>query len=68
MAASSGDDVPAQLAALLGREAVRIRKTDENPPRISIIDVVEAITGQAKNNAGKTLERIKESYPKVSPN
>ena len=68
MAASSGDDVPAQLAALLGREAVRIRKTDENPPRISIIDVVEAITGQAKNNAGKTLERIKESYPEVSPN
>ena len=49
MAASSGDDAPAQLAALLGREAVRIRKTDENPPRISIIDVVEAITGQARN-------------------
>ena len=39
MAASSGDDVPTQLAALLGREIFRIRKTDETPPRVSIIDV-----------------------------
>ena len=68
MAASLGDEVPTQLAALLGREAVRIRKTDEMPPRISVIDVVEAITGQAKHNAGKTLDRIKASYPEVSPN
>ena len=28
MAASSGDDTPAQLAALLGKEVVQIRKTD----------------------------------------
>ena len=44
MASSSGDDVPTQLAALLGREVVSIRKTSETPPRISVIDVVEAIT------------------------
>ena len=44
MAASSGHDVPTQLAALLGREVVNIRKTSETPPRISVIDVVEAIT------------------------
>ena len=68
MAASSGEDIPAQLAALLGREVVNIRKTSETPPRISVIDVVEAITGQAKNNAGKTLELIKESHPEVYPN
>ena len=68
MAASSGDDVPTQLAALLGREVVHIRKTNETPPRISVIDVVEAITGQVKSNAGKTLERVKESHPDVYPN
>ena len=33
-----------------------------------MIDVVEAITGQVKSNAGKTLERIKESHPEVYPN
>ena len=54
MAASSRDDIPRQLAALLGRESVcQIRKTDTVPPRISVIDVVEAITGQVKSNAGK---------------
>ena len=69
MAASSGDDILAQLAALLGRESVcQIRKTDTVPPRISVIDVVEAITGQVKSNAGKTLERVKESHPEVYPN
>ena len=30
--------------------------------------MVEAITGQVKNNAGQTLERIKETHPEVSPN
>ena len=33
-----------------------------------MIDVVEAITGQVKSNAGKTLERVKESHPEVYPN
>jgi hypothetical protein len=69
MAASSRDDIPRQLAALLGRESVcQIRRTDTVPSRISVIDVVEAITGQVKSNAGKTLERIKESHPEVYPN
>ena len=57
-----------QLAALLGRAVVNIRKTSETPPRISVIDVVEAITGQVKSNAGKTLERVKERHPEVYPN
>ena len=60
--------VQQQLGALLGREVKQLRTTEEEPPRISVIDVVEAITGQAKNNAGKTLDRIKESYSEVSPN
>ena len=68
MAASSGDGIPTQLAALLGRRTVQIRKTKESPPRISVIDVVEAITGKVKSNAGKTLERVKESHHEVYHN
>ena len=39
MGASSGDETPAQLAALLGYPAKQIRITDEGPPRISVIDL-----------------------------
>ena len=45
MAAPSGDDLPMQLAALLGRDTVQNRKANEDPPRISIIDVAVAISG-----------------------
>ena len=68
MAASSGDDVPTQLAALLGRELVQIRKTSETPPRISAVDVVEAITGKTKNNARNSLDCVKNRYPEVARN
>ena len=68
MAASSGDDVPTQLAALLGREIFPIRKTDETPPRISAVDVVEAITGKTKSNARNSLDCVKERYPEVPRN
>jgi hypothetical protein len=43
MAVFSADDIPTQLAKLLGRKAVQIRKTDEYPPQISMIDVVVAL-------------------------
>ena len=53
MAASSADDIPTQLAALLGKKkVVQIRKTDENPPRISII---ATINGKDKNHAAEDL-------------
>ena len=45
MAVSSADDIPNQLAALLGIQTVRIGKTDEVPPRMSVIDVAIAVTG-----------------------
>ena len=47
----TGADVRAQLAALLGKEEtdiVNIRRTNEDPPAISVIDVVQVITGIAK--------------------
>ena len=65
MAASSGDDIPAQLAALLGREMVQIRKTADDPPRVSVIDVVQALSGMTKSNAGHYVDRLKEAHPEV---
>ena len=65
MAAASGDDVPTQLAALLGRATVRIRKTDEAPPRISVIDVVQAMTGKDARHAAQEVRTLCSRYPEV---
>ena len=65
MTASSGDDVPTQLAALLGRATVRIRKTDEAPPRISVIDVVQAMTGNCARHAAQEVRTLCSRYPEV---
>ena len=68
MAASSGDDVPTQLAALLGRGTVQIRMTNETPPRISIIDVATAITGKTHHDAAQDYRRLLNQYPEVGTN
>ena len=68
MAASSGDDVPKQLAALLGRATVQIRKTDETPTRVSVIDVIAAITGKDKNQAAEDLRRLTARHPDAKAN
>ena len=69
MAASSGDDIKTQLANILGRPLARIgqiRKTDETPPRISVIDVVIVITGKNARNAARDVGFLKERYPDVT--
>ena len=68
MAASSADDIPTQLAVLLGRQTVHIRKTDEDPPRISIIDVIAVVTGKDKNQAAEDLRRLTARHPGVKAN
>ena len=65
MAASSGDGIPAQLAALLGHPVKRIRITDETPPRISVIDVATAITGKHVRNAARDVLFVQEKHPEV---
>jgi len=65
MAACSGDDVPAQLSALLGTVAVQIRKTDESPPRASVIDVIMAITGKNANHSAEALRDLTSRYPSI---
>ena len=68
MAASSGDSVAAKLAALLGRrieDVARIRKTDEEPPRAAIYDVISAVTGLNGNHAGKAYRDLATRHPEL---
>ena len=60
MAASSGDDIPAQLAAVLGYTIKRLRITDEVPPRISVIDLAAAITQKDAHQAAEQVKRHPE--------
>ena len=67
MAASSRDDIPAQLAALLGRQNVfHIRKTAETPPRVSVIDTIAAIAGSNANRSAETFRELGDRYPEVN--
>ena len=68
MAASSADGVPTQLAALLGREAMQIRKTNDTPPWVSVIDVTVMITGKDAKTVARDLGALKDRYPEVSQN
>ena len=65
MAAGPADDIPTQLAALLGRETIQIRRTDQNPPQASIYDVISAVTGLNGNHAGKAYRDLTARYPEV---
>ena len=42
-----------------------IRKTDEDPPRISSLDVITAMTGLDSSNASTVYGRLKERFPEV---
>ena len=57
-----------QLAIVLGKEPtdiMDIRKTDDIPPRVCVLDVVGTITGQSTKNARLYYERLAENYPEV---
>ena len=52
----------------LGRGTVQIRKTNETPPRISIIDVAIAVTGKTHHDAAQDYRRLLNQYPEVGTN
>ena len=61
-------DIKQQLATLLNKEATEIgsiRKTNETPPRVSIYDVVSAITGMDGNHAGNAYRDFPIHYSEV---
>ena len=63
---SSRDDIPTQLAALFGYSIKRIRITDEEPPRISVIDLAAAITKKDACQAAKQVAYVKKRHPEVT--
>ena len=54
-----------QLQELNDGTVGRIRKTVEDPPRVSVIDTVALITGHTPTVCSHTLQRLKEAYPQV---
>ena len=54
-----------QLSVLLGRRVQQIRKTSENPPRASVIDVISVFTGKTQHDAAQDFRRITEQWPEV---
>ena len=62
-------DLQGQLAALMGNpRVVKIRKSDEEPPCISVIDVVVALTGKSGREAAEVFRRLTCSYPEIEAN
>ena len=61
-------DLRTQLATLLGRDIhdiAIVRKTNESPPRISIIDVIAIIIQQKNRNAHNYFKRMKNTHPEI---
>jgi hypothetical protein len=54
------------LAQLDDDSVQQIRKTAEDPPRVSVIDVVAVATGMSSNVASNAVQRLKETYPEVT--
>ena len=65
-AMAGADDIPTRLAALLGRETVQLRKTDETPPRISVLEVGGAVTGKNAKKAAQDVGFVQERHPDVT--
>ena len=59
MADACHDDVLYEIAELVGMEAISIRKTNELPPRVSVIDVASVETGHDAHYAGETVRKIR---------
>ena len=55
----------ASLAAITEGTLQQIRKTAEDPPRISVIDVIRAVTGLNSGNASCVFQRLIDNFPEV---
>ena len=46
----------------------QIRKTAEDPPRVAVYDVLQAVTGCSAQNCSITYSRVSEAFPEVLTN
>lgn len=44
----------------------RVRKTNEDPPRVSIYDVLQAVAGVEPHNCANVWRRLLDAYPEVN--
>ena len=61
-------EIQQELATLLGRGVLQIRKTREVPPRISVIDLATAITQKDAKNAARDVAAVRDRHAEVSQN
>ena len=62
-------DIRGQLAQILGKSVANVghvRKTEEDTPRISVIDVARGITGKNAKHAADDVRIMVARYPEVS--
>lgn len=59
------EDITQQLSNLLGRAVPEVRKTNQGTPRVAVVDVIMAITGQDRNKSARCLQRVFSNYPEV---
>ena len=59
-------DLMASLSELTEGAVRGIRKTAEDPPRVSVLDVIGAITDLDSGNASNYYHRLTEQFPEVS--
>ena len=59
-------DLMASLSQLLDGAVRGIRKTAEDPPRVSVLDVIGAITGLNSSNSANVYGRLREQFPEIA--
>ena len=59
-------DLMVSLLGLTSDSVRQIRKTAEDPPRVSVLDVIAAVTGLDSGNSSTAYTRLKEQYPEVT--
>ena len=59
-------DLMVSLAQLDDDAVQQIRKTAESPPRVSVYDVLGAVTGYTPNNCVNLWQRLSEQFPEVT--
>ena len=59
-------DLMMSMAQLDDDSVQQIRKTAESPPRVSVYDVLGAITGYTPNNCVNLWQRLSDQFPEVT--
>ena len=56
----------ASLNSITDQTVRHIRKTAETPPRVSVLDVIGAITGLDSSNSSTVYARLREQFPEIA--